>query len=63
YLPKGERFIWFKPSEVVVGDVTPDVVFPERWAVPVSFTLAPRQYATLLVKAIAAHLGVHVRVR
>ncbi len=63
YLPKGERSVWFAPQDAVAGEPVEDVVFQGRWAVPVSFTLAPRQYATLLVKAIAARLGVHVRVR
>jgi len=63
YLPKGERPVWFQPQECAAGEPVPDVAFPGQWAVSISFTLAPGQYATLLIKAIAARLGVHVRVR
>lgn len=63
YLPKGERPVWYKPQECAAGDPQADVTNPGQWAVPVSFSLAPGQYATLLIKAMAARLGVHVRVR
>ena len=63
YLPKGERPVWFVPQDVSAGEPVADTVFPGRWAAPVSFTLSPGQYATLLVKALAARMGVHVRVR
>lgn len=63
YLPKGERSVWFIPQEVQIEAPVPDKVFSGRWARAVSFTLAPGQYATLIVKAVAARLGVYVRVR
>lgn len=63
YLPKSERPVWFTPLDVTAGEPVADTVFPGRWAAPVTFTLAPGQYATLIVKAIAARMGVHVRVR
>jgi len=61
YLPKGDRRIWFAPSELEVQDPVPDELFQDRWRVLLSFTLTPEHYATLILKAAAARLGVGLR--
>lgn len=53
YLPKGEREIWVKPGELVVGASVPDELSPGRHTLPVTFTLPPGSYATLVIKVSA----------
>ncbi len=63
YLPKGKRAVWFKPEEVTCDPPAPDQIYAGRWAVQVNFMLGPGRYATLVLKALAAHLGAELRVR
>ncbi|MBN1261717.1 MAG: tRNA pseudouridine(13) synthase TruD [Anaerolineae bacterium] len=63
YLPKGERGMWFAPADIVVGNVQPDAMYAGRFAVTVEFTLDPGQYATLVIKSLAARMAVPVHVR
>ena len=56
YLPKGERTLWLLPEEMTVAEPCPDVRFPGRHALRVSFALARGSYATLVVQAAAALL-------
>ena len=63
YLSKGERTIWFSPTEVEVGEPVADDRTPGRWAVSVSFTLQSGSYATLVMKAAAVRIGAEFRAR
>lgn len=53
YLPKGERELWVTPGELVAGAAVPDELAPSRYALPVTFTLPPGSYATLVIKVAA----------
>ncbi len=57
YLPKSERDLWFAPAGATAGALVPDSVHEGRWACTLAFTLEPGQYATLVLKAVAAHAG------
>lgn len=61
YLIKGERLVWFSPTEVELDEVQPDEHEKDRFAVMLSFTLQPGSYATLVLKALAARLGTKIR--
>jgi len=63
YLSKGERTIWFAPTEVEVGESFEDDRVSGRVAVPVNFTLQSGSYATLVLKTAAARIGADFRVR
>jgi tRNA pseudouridine13 synthase len=63
YLSKGERLVWFAPEAVEVAAPFEDEHNPDRWAVPVSFTLRPGSYATLVMKAAAGRIGANLRAR
>ena len=63
YLSKGERTIWFAPTEVEVSEPVEDDRTPGRSAVSVSFTLQSGSYATLVMKTAAARIGADFRVR
>lgn len=63
YLSKGERTIWFAPTEVEVSAPFEDERTEGRLAVSVSFTLQSGSYATLVMKAAAARIGANFRVR
>ncbi|HOT91811.1 MAG TPA: tRNA pseudouridine(13) synthase TruD [Anaerolineae bacterium] len=60
YLAKGERGVWFAPTDVVVRPPSADEYFPGRQAITVNFTLPSGCYATLVVKAAAAYSGILV---
>ena len=53
YLSKGERPIWYMPSEVSVGDVSVDDEYEKRWKTTVSFSLESGRYASLILKVAA----------
>jgi tRNA(Glu) U13 pseudouridine synthase TruD len=63
YLSKTKRSIWFRPLEVHTGSPKADDAFPDRWAIPVTFTLTPGCYATLVLKVLALRLGTELRLR
>jgi tRNA pseudouridine13 synthase len=63
YLPKRERVLAFVPQEVACGSPEADERAPGRYRTTVSFTLPPGQYASLVLKAAAALIGVELRVR
>ena len=54
YLSKAERPIWCTPRKLWVGAVTPDDLFPGKFALGISFVLPPGSYATLLVRCAHA---------
>lgn len=53
YLSKGERPIWYMPSEVSVSEVSVDDAYEKRWQTTVSFTLNSGRYASLILKVAA----------
>ncbi len=57
YIHKGERAIWFRPEEVTAASPFEDDRQAGRWAISVAFTLTSGAYATLVMKAAAAHCG------
>ncbi|MFP4395072.1 MAG: tRNA pseudouridine(13) synthase TruD [Anaerolineales bacterium] len=57
YLHKGERAIWFRPEEATAASPFEDDRQAGRWAISVAFTLTSGAYATLVMKAAAAHCG------
>ena len=63
YLPKGLRKIWFAPTAVQIGEPVADEFSPSRYAVPVDFELDVANYATLVLKTIAARLGIAIQVQ
>ncbi len=63
YLPKGLRKIWFAPTAVKIGEPVADESSPGRYAVPVDFELDVENYATLVLKTIAARLGIAIQVQ
>lgn len=63
YLAKGDRPIWFAPTEVDVSEPYPDEYTPGRQAVTVHFTLQSGCYATLVMKAAAAYCDIPIRTR
>ncbi|MBN1875527.1 MAG: tRNA pseudouridine(13) synthase TruD [Anaerolineae bacterium] len=58
YLAKGERRVLYAPGDVQVAAPMDDEQHPGRQAVTVSFTLQPGSYASLVLKTVAARLGV-----
>ena len=57
YVHKGERAIWFRPEDVTAASPIEDDRQAGRWAISVAFTLTSGSYATLVMKAAAAHCG------
>ena len=60
-LTKCSRLTWFAPIDVEVGAPVIDENSPDHWAIPVSFSLPLGHYATLVLKAVAAHLGTTIK--
>ncbi len=63
YLAKGERPVWFAPTEVSVSEPYADEYAPGRQAVTVNFTLQSGSYATLVMKAAAVRAGIPFQTR
>lgn len=63
YLSKGERSVWFTPTDVEVSAPYPDEYTSGRQAITVHFTLRSGSYATLVMKAAAAYCGISFRTR
>ncbi len=63
YLSKGERPIWYMPSEVSVSEPSEDELYEKRWKTTVCFTLDPGRYATLILKVAAGLIGTTVKIR
>ena len=63
YLGKGERPIWFMPTEVGVEEILEDDIFEDRWQMTVSFTLDSGRYATLILKVAAGLSGTKLKIR
>jgi tRNA pseudouridine13 synthase len=62
YLSKGERPIWFLPTDMEVGPPQEDDEFDGRWKVTVSFTLDSGRYATLILKVAAGLSGTKLKI-
>jgi tRNA pseudouridine13 synthase len=63
YLSKGERSIWFMPTEVSVEAPVEDDVYENKWKTVVSFTLDSGRYATLILKVAAGLSGINLKIR
>ena len=63
YLSKGERPIWFMPTDVGVEEPLEDDVFENRWKKTVRFTLDSGRYATLILKVAAGLSGTQLKIR
>jgi tRNA pseudouridine13 synthase len=63
YLSKGERPIWYMPSEVSVSEPSEDELYEKHWKTTVCFTLDPGRYATLILKVAAGLIGTTVKIR
>jgi len=62
YLSKGERKIWFNPTEMRIREPFADENTEGRWALKVSFSLQLGYYASLVLKAAAARIGADFQV-
>lgn len=60
-LTKGERAVWFAPTELEVAEPTEDAAYPHHLATRIRFTLHPDTYATLVLKALAVRLNTELR--
>jgi tRNA pseudouridine13 synthase len=62
YLSKGERPIWFMPTDVSVEKAVEDDVYKNRWKTIVRFTLDSGRYATLIMKVAAGLSGTQLKI-
>jgi tRNA pseudouridine13 synthase len=52
-----QRPVLFRPDEPHAGDPVPDDLHPRRFALDLSFTLAPGLYATILLRRLTYDMG------
>lgn len=54
YLPRGERRVVLRPTDVSASPPAPDERFPGRQKITLTFALPPGSYATLVVRSLLA---------